>query len=66
VRPAGARPPAGPYRQIVDVQGLVQAHYDAMPNTFYLIRPDQHVAARWRRFDAEAIERALACATARA
>jgi 3-(3-hydroxy-phenyl)propionate hydroxylase len=66
VRPAGARPPAGPYRQIVDAQGLVQAHYDAMPGTCYLIRPDQHVAARWRRSDAGAIARALARATARA
>lgn len=31
----------------------------------YLIRPDQHVAARWTRFDAGAVRRALARALAR-
>jgi 3-(3-hydroxy-phenyl)propionate hydroxylase len=65
VRPSGARSLPGAAREIVDSQGLVQAHYDAMPGTCYLIRPDQHVAARWRRFDVHAIERALARATAR-
>jgi 3-(3-hydroxy-phenyl)propionate hydroxylase len=44
---------------IVDVKGLVASRYDAAPGTTYLIRPDQHVAARWRRFDAGAIAAAL-------
>jgi 3-(3-hydroxy-phenyl)propionate hydroxylase len=44
---------------ILDSKGLVQQRYDGQPGTVYLIRPDQHVAARWRRFDAAAVEQAL-------
>jgi 3-(3-hydroxy-phenyl)propionate hydroxylase len=47
-----------------DSQGLAARRYDARPGTCYLIRPDQHVAARWRRFDAQAVRAALARATA--
>jgi 3-(3-hydroxy-phenyl)propionate hydroxylase len=39
---------------------LAFKRYDARPGTVYLIRPDQHVAARWRRADAGAIQDALA------
>ncbi|CAD6542522.1 3-(3-hydroxy-phenyl)propionate/3-hydroxycinnamic acid hydroxylase [Paraburkholderia kirstenboschensis] len=42
-----------------DAEGLASARYDAQPGTFYLIRPDQHVCARWRRLDAPAVENAL-------
>ncbi|MFP3569563.1 FAD-dependent oxidoreductase [Paraburkholderia sp. SIMBA_030] len=42
-----------------DAEGLATARYDATPGTFYLIRPDQHVCARWRQFDASAVEDAL-------
>jgi 3-(3-hydroxy-phenyl)propionate hydroxylase len=41
-----------------DHTGLAAARYAAQPGTTILLRPDQHVAARWRRFDAEAIARA--------
>ena len=34
--------------------------YDMQPGTVYLIRPDQHVAARWRRFDSSKARAALA------
>ena len=49
-----------------DMQGLAARRYDAQPGTCYLIRPDQHVAARWRRFDAAAVRAALARATGHA
>jgi 3-(3-hydroxy-phenyl)propionate hydroxylase len=42
-----------------DAEGVASARYDAQPGTFYLIRPDQHVCARWRRLDASAVENAL-------
>jgi 3-(3-hydroxy-phenyl)propionate hydroxylase len=33
--------------------------YDAQPETTYLFRPDQHVCARWRTYDASAIHTAI-------
>jgi 3-(3-hydroxy-phenyl)propionate hydroxylase len=49
-----------------DPQGLLASRYDLQPGTVYLLRPDQHVCARWRRADAAqvgaAIRRALAIA----
>jgi 3-(3-hydroxy-phenyl)propionate hydroxylase len=42
-----------------DVEGLVARRYDGRPGTVYLIRPDHHVAARWRSFDAARIEAAI-------
>jgi 3-(3-hydroxy-phenyl)propionate hydroxylase len=49
---------------IVDSKKLIAKHYDMSPGSFYLIRPDQHVAARWRLFDAEKVKKALAKAIA--
>jgi 3-(3-hydroxy-phenyl)propionate hydroxylase len=46
-----------------DAEGLAAARYDAPPGTVYLFRPDQHVAARWRQLDVEAIEAAARRAT---
>ena len=45
---------------LIDSEGQVSRRYDAQPGTCYLLRPDQHVAARWRTFDAEAVCAALA------
>ena len=44
---------------IEDARGLLAQRYDAQPGTVYLIRPDQHVAARWRRFDTAKAQAAL-------
>jgi 3-(3-hydroxy-phenyl)propionate hydroxylase len=42
-----------------DIEGLAHSRYDATPGTFYLIRPDQHVCARWRHLAAADVEAAL-------
>jgi len=44
---------------VIDSKGLLQQRYDGQPGTLYLIRPDQHVAARWRQFDPEQVQAAL-------
>jgi 3-(3-hydroxy-phenyl)propionate hydroxylase len=57
VGPAAASVPDMP--TIVDAESLVAKRYDARPGTLYLFRPDQHVAARWRRFDPILVTSAL-------
>ncbi|HWI82958.1 FAD-dependent oxidoreductase [Ramlibacter sp.] len=47
-------------RDFSDAQGLLAQRYDARPGTVYLLRPDQHVAARWRSFDPVRIRAAIA------
>ena len=49
-----------------DSNGRFAQRYDARDGTAYLARPDQHVAARWRRFDAADIAAALRRATCNA
>ncbi len=51
-------------RDLLDVQGLVAQRLDASPGSAYLIRPDQHVAARWRQPSEAGVRAALATATA--
>lgn len=46
-----------------DVRGAIWETFDAAPGTFYLLRSDAYVAARWRRFDAALVARAMARAT---
>jgi 3-(3-hydroxy-phenyl)propionate hydroxylase len=53
-------------RVLHDVDGLMAKRYDARPGTAYLLRPDQHVAARWRHLDAAVVLHALRRATAQA
>jgi len=44
---------------------LAAQRYDGKPGTIYLVRPDQHVAGRWRKFNKDAIQTALNKATGR-
>ncbi len=48
---------------IRDSAGLLSERYDAKSGTCYLLRPDQHVCARWRSFDAAQVRAAIAHAT---
>ena len=58
----GGKPTAGA-TTIEDVQGLATRRYEARPGTVYLLRPDQHVCARWREFDLPSVRAAIARAT---
>jgi 3-(3-hydroxy-phenyl)propionate hydroxylase len=51
---------------IGDSEGLLAQRFDARPGSFYLLRPDQHVCARWRDFDAGRVRAALRRATGNA
>ena len=50
----------------LSAEGIAAQRYDAQPGTVYLLRPDQHVCARWRAPQtadvSAALQRALALA----
>jgi 3-(3-hydroxy-phenyl)propionate hydroxylase len=50
---------------VLPCEGPVAERYDARPGTTYLLRPDQHVCARWRHPDATQVGAALRRALAR-
>ncbi|QNP58891.1 FAD-dependent oxidoreductase [Paenacidovorax monticola] len=45
---------------LADPRGLAAQRLDAQPGTAYLVRPDQHVCARWRAPSAPAVRAAIA------
>ncbi len=45
---------------------LAARRYDALPGTVYLLRPDQHVCARWRQTSPQALREAMQRALAKA
>ncbi len=46
--------------RLIDQEGLLSARLDARPGTVYLLRPDQHVCARWRAWNAPSVLDAMA------
>ena len=48
---------------VEDCEGLIAERCDAKPGTAYLLRPDQHVIARWRSLDVNLVKQALSRAT---
>ena len=67
VMPQGVAPLDLPgYTVIQDNEGLLAQRYDMQPGSFYLVRPDQHVCARWRQPQPADIRQALDRALAKA
>jgi 3-(3-hydroxy-phenyl)propionate hydroxylase len=67
----GARPPALAGIKIIvigedlhDDSGLFAQRFDATPGATYVLRPDQHLAARFRAFEPNAVRRAVNLALA--
>jgi len=50
---------------LTDADGLLATRCDARPGTVYLLRPDQHVCARWRSLDPQAVAGSMARALGR-
>ena len=46
-------------RTLIDAAGLVRERYDGRPGTVLLLRPDQHLCARWRTPARDDVRRAL-------
>ncbi len=56
---------ANKLKGLFDRLGAVAEALAAGPGSFYLVRPDQHVAARWRELNLEQLDDAVAIATGR-
>ncbi len=51
------------FEYVVDQDAILASRYDVRAGACYLVRPDQHIAARWRTLDIDGIRKALHCAT---
>src|SRR5215211_3631069 len=67
VQDGGSRPqvPSGVQLRVigedlVDETGAFTDRFDASPGSTYLLRPDQHLCARWRHYDRGKLEAAIA------
>ena len=58
--PAGDLPVITLGRTLFADGEFFQQRFDASPGAAYLIRPDQHLAARWRRYEAASVTKAVA------
>ncbi len=56
----GPPPEAGIPVLTLPARGIAAERYGATDGTAYLLRPDHHIAARWRRFEPEKLRHALA------
>ncbi|MGB3835945.1 FAD-dependent oxidoreductase [Castellaniella sp.] len=65
VTPKGGRSLHG-LMVIEDYTGRFAERYDAQPGSVWLIRPDQHIAARWDHLDIALVREAISQATAQA
>jgi 3-(3-hydroxy-phenyl)propionate hydroxylase len=54
IQSGGSAPEAN---AILDTNGEIARLYDAEPGTFYLLRPDLHIAGRWKKMVADEILR---------
>ena len=59
VRPDDKPAPNTEAGTVADIEHRISLKYDAAAGTVYLIRPDLHVCARWRRTTAEQVLHAL-------
>ena len=55
-----------PLPMLIDAQDAIRQRYDMQDGSCYLLRPDQHVAARWRSLDAAKVRAAVTRATGHA
>ncbi|MCW5658326.1 MAG: FAD-dependent oxidoreductase [Burkholderiaceae bacterium] len=59
IAPPGSNGAVPATETLFDVEGLVAQRYDLRAGTAVLLRPDQHVCARWRTLKTEAVAAAI-------